>query len=88
MVSLSEEQRHALESGNGSPVTVHDDRSNAVYVIVDAQTHERAMEALRQQRDLEAIAEGVRDMEAGRVISLDEMDRRMREEFGFPKRPL
>ena len=84
MVTLSEEQRLALLAGKGSPVTVRDDRSNAVYVLVDAETHQRAMEALQQQSDIEAIAEGIHDMQAGRVLTLEEMDQRMRDEFGFP----
>ena len=85
MVTLSEEQRQALQSGQGLPITVRDAESDAVYILVDVQTHERAMEALRERQDIAAIQEGVRDMEAGRVMPLEEMDRRMRDEFGFPK---
>ena len=37
----------------------------------------QAIEKLGSEYDLEAIREGIADMEAGRMISLEELDRRM-----------
>ncbi len=88
MVTLSDEQRLAILSGNGRPITVRDSQSDARYVLVDAETHQRAMDALQQrhQQDVEAIREGLKDVESGRVLTLEEMDARMFDEFGFPPR--
>jgi predicted transcriptional regulator len=38
---------------------------------------------LRQEEDLAAIREGLADIEAGRVVTLDELDAEMRSKFIF-----
>jgi hypothetical protein len=90
---------------------LRDEETSAIYVVVDEETHRRAMEALERQRALESIRRGIAQMEdglgrpaseaeaslsalrkgvadakAGRTISLDEADRRIRADFGFPPR--
>jgi len=37
-----------------------------------------------QRQDLAAIQRGIEDMEAGRLISLEEADVQIRRELGFP----
>ena len=44
------------------------------------------VDALRQQEDIAAIQAGIDDMEAGRVISLEEADAEIRKDLGFPPR--
>ncbi len=84
---LTSEQRQAIEQHPGQPVLVEDDKTKRVYVIVDQQTHERAMRALqRQEEDVAAIQTGLDAAAAGQVSSLEEADRRIREKVGFPPR--
>jgi predicted transcriptional regulator len=70
---LTSEQREALVRGNG-PVLVEDEQTNRQYYLVDAAT----FQGLQQQEDLAAIRDGIADMEAGRVVTLDELDARIR----------
>jgi len=65
---------------------VEDDHTHKVYVLVDLQLHERAMEALRQQDDLAAIQSGIEDMEAGRIVPLEQADAEIRKDLGFAPR--
>lgn len=84
-VKLTDEQRRALAE-QGGPVPIEDDQTRKVYFLIDEEFHRRALEALRQQEDLEAIQQGIAAMEAGRTIPLAEADRRIRRELGFPSR--
>lgn len=52
---------------NENEVCVRDPSTERVYVLVDHETHRRAMAALRQQADIDAIQAGIDDMEAGRM---------------------
>jgi predicted transcriptional regulator len=70
---LTSEQREALDRSNG-PVLVEDGETRRQYYLVDAST----FQSLQQQDDLAAIREGIADMEAGRVVTLDELDARIR----------
>lgn len=46
----------------------------------------RALRMLDEhERVMQGIREGMADVEAGRVMSLDEADRRVREKFGFER---
>jgi len=83
---LTEEMRAALKQQPGGPVRVEDEETHEVYVIIDDQTHKRAMEALRQQEDLAAIQGGIDDMEAERVVPFEEVDARIRNKLGLPPR--
>jgi hypothetical protein len=75
---LTAEQREALGHSNGL-VPVEDDQTNRLYFLVDPKT----LEALKRQEDLAAIQAGIDDMEAGRVISLEELDSRIRSRLGL-----
>lgn len=84
---LTDEQRRAIEQHPGEPVPVEDDETKQVYVIVDQQTHERAMRALqREEEDVAAIQAGLDAAAAGQVSTLEEADRRIRAKVGFPPR--
>jgi hypothetical protein len=69
---LTPEQRYALDHTDG-PVPVEDEKTNRVYFLVDEST----FASMKQQEDLAAIREGIADAEAGRVITLDELDVRI-----------
>lgn len=86
MTKLSEDQRQALRNHPGGPIPVEDEQTRQRYVLVDQELHERAMRALRQQEDLTAIQDGINDMEAGNVVSFDEVDARIRAKLGIPAR--
>jgi predicted transcriptional regulator len=79
---LTTEQREALDRGNG-PLLIEDDQTNRQYYLVDAATFQN----LQQQEDLAAIREGIADMEAGRVVTLDELDARIRARLAAVSQP-
>jgi predicted transcriptional regulator len=82
---VTDEIRQALQHSNG-PIRIEDEQTHQVYVVVDNDTHERAMQALRKQEDIDAIQAGIDAMEAGRTIPLAEADERIRQELGFGSR--
>jgi predicted transcriptional regulator len=65
---LTVEQRDALKQ-QGSPLPVEDEQTHQVYFLVDKVTLESA--------DRDAIRRGIADMEAGRVLTLEELDARI-----------
>jgi predicted transcriptional regulator len=65
---LTLEQREALKH-DGAPVPVEDVETQQIYYLVDKATLESA--------DREAIRRGIADMEAGRLLTLDELDARI-----------
>ena len=86
MVTLSPEQRDAIVTGNGRPVAVRDEMSDALYVLVDAETHRQAMEALERQGQLDSIRRGIEQMEAGLGRPASEAEAALRAKHGFPPR--
>ena len=72
---LTQEQRAALDQSDG-PVLVEDDQR--VYFLVDESTFHK----VQQQEDLAAIREGIADMEAGRIVTMEELDARIRARLG------
>lgn len=75
---LTPEQCEALDRSEG-PLPVEDERTHRVYYVVD----ESILAGLQQQEDLAAIREGIADMEAGRVVTLEELDARIRTRLGL-----
>jgi hypothetical protein len=69
---LSSEQREALKR-DGGPLQVEDDQTHQVYFLVD----KGMLDSLRNDADREAIRQGIVDMEAGRVVTLEELDARI-----------
>jgi len=74
---LTAEQCEALDRSEG-PVPVEDDRTHRLYFLVDAEM----LQAIERQSDAAAIRAGIADMEAGRVLSLDELDARVCSRLG------
>ncbi|MCG8586497.1 MAG: hypothetical protein MI757_17445 [Pirellulales bacterium] len=67
-------------------VRLEDDQTNDVYVVIDEETHRKAMRALQEKEDHEAIAEGIRQMERGEGRPLSEVDADMRKKLNLPPR--
>lgn len=78
---LPQELADALHANGDGPLKVVDPGNNRTYFVVDGETHRQAMEALRRQQDREAIAEGIAQMNAGDVVSLEEARRQTRQEL-------
>ena len=79
------EIRQALLQSSG-PVRIEDDETHKFYVVVDEQTHQQAMQALKmQQDDIAAIQAGIEDMEAGRYRPLEDVDAELRKKHDIPR---
>jgi len=78
---LPKELADALNAGGNTVLEVIDPGNNRTYFVVDEETHRQAMEALRRQRDREAIAEGIAQMNVGDVVSLEEARRQTRQDL-------
>jgi len=68
---ITPDQSAALQAAGDQPLSLIDEATQHVYVVVDIDVHEQAMKALRLQQNVNAIREGVADMEAGRHYSLE-----------------
>lgn len=80
---LNKELADALHATGDSGLEVVDPDTQRTYFLVDSETHLRAMEALRQQQDRDAITEGLVQMEAGLGKPLDQAFSDMRARLGF-----
>lgn len=76
---LTKELAAALHATGEGKLEVVDPETSRLYLIVDSETHRRAMEALQRQQDRDAIAQGIAEMEAGEGIPLDEARRLTRQ---------
>ena len=83
---LSDDLQKAVDAHAGQPIKVEHPGTHKVYVIVDSDTHERAMQALREREDRASIARGIEQMEAGEGRPLAEADTAIRKELGFAPR--
>lgn len=77
---LTPEMSAALQANQGE-VRVTDPSTQRVYVLVDDETHSKAMEALRKREDQQAIQAGIEDMEAGRMQPAEEARRHGRDQL-------
>lgn len=77
---LTPEQSAALQASEGE-LRVVDPGTQRVYVLVDGETHEKAMKALQKREDHQAIQSGIDDMEAGRMQSAEDAHAHGREEL-------
>jgi len=84
IAKLNKELTDALHASNERGLEVVDPETNRTYMIIDSETHRQAMEALRRQRDHEAIAQGIAEMEAGGGKPLDQAFAEMQARLGFP----
>lgn len=80
---LSEEMREALRQ-TGSSVDVLDEQSHKLYVLTERDVFVRAMRALQAQEDYAAIKQGIAAVEAGNVLTLEELDKRIRSRLSYP----
>ena len=71
-MELTTQQSEAIQQ-SATPLSLVDPKTAKVYVLVEESVHERAMAALqRQNDDCAAIQEGLDDMVAGRLMTLEE----------------
>lgn len=70
-INLTPDQIVALNNQGGS-IQVVDPSTNRVYVVVDLESHRQAVAAKRKLEDLQAIQQGLDDMQAGRMQPLEE----------------
>ena len=82
---LPTELRQAIQDSPDG-LRLEDDQTQAVYVVIDEETHRRAMRALREQEDHAAVREGIEQMEAGLGRPFAEVDAEIRRELGFRPR--
>lgn len=82
MVKLTDEQMAAVQQSPDG-VSCEDTTTHRIYFLVDEQVHRRAMQALKQQQDLEAIRKAVAQMEAGGGTLLQEARPQLAQELGF-----
>lgn len=75
---LSAEQRAAL-SGHVGPLPIEDDQTQRVFFLLD----QALLEQLQREADRAAIRDGIADMEAGRLMTLEQLDARIRAKLGL-----
>jgi hypothetical protein len=80
---LNDDLQKEIEAHAGQPFQVVHPGTRKLYVIVDNDTHQRAMQALQEREDLASIVRGIQQMEAGEGRTLAEADAAMRKELGF-----
>jgi len=85
MMKLTREQtEEAVRNPEG--VECEGDGTEKVFIIVDADVLRRMKEVLYRKDVHESIAVGIADMEAGRMMTAEEADDRVRSECSFPPR--
>jgi len=82
---LTDEQKEALRE-QGTPVRIEDSETHKVYFLIDDAFHRRAVEALERRDTDRALKAGLKDLEAGRVLSFRDVDARIRRSLGLPAR--
>jgi hypothetical protein len=83
MATLSNELRQALRDSANDRVEIVDPTTSRVYVLVDGETHQRAMDALHREEDLAAIADGLSQANAGAGSPVEEVLKRVRQQAGL-----
>lgn len=78
MPKLTAEQRAAL-SGHLGPLPIEDEQTQRVFFLLDQVTFDN----LQREADRAAIRDGIADMEAGRLLTLEQLDARIRAKLGL-----
>lgn len=78
-LKLTDEMRQALQENPDQPLEIEDEVTRRVYLLVAKPTGREMIHAT----DHEAIQAGIDDMEAGRCVPFEEMDRRISEKLGI-----
>lgn len=76
---LSQELVDALNAAGNGELEVVNPKDNRVYYVVDGDIHRQAMGALCRQRERDAIAKGIAQMEAGEGVSLEDARKQTRD---------
>ncbi len=63
-LELNPEIIDALHAAGEKPLRVVDPHTNRAFIIIDEETHQQAMEALRKTQDQQSVARGVAEMDA------------------------
>lgn len=80
---LNEELQKALSAQGGAPLEVEDPQTQKIYVLIEQSLHEKAMNALQQQEEINSIRSGIEAEEQGKVSTLEDVDARIRKKFDF-----
>lgn len=70
---ITSEQRAAL-NGHVGPLAIRDEQTQQLFFLLD----QASLDKLQREADRAAIREGIADMEAGRVMTLEQLDARIR----------
>ena len=82
MVKLTDEQIAAVMQ-NPEGVCCEDSTTHRVYFLVEEQLHRQAMQALRQQQDIEAVRQGFAQMETSAGTPVEDVRDQLAREMGF-----
>jgi prevent-host-death family protein len=88
--SLSDFKRNTTDfleqmEKTGAPVVLTIN-GKAKIVVQDAESYQRMLELLDKAETVEAIRQGLSDVEAGKTMSLDQFDKEMRKKIRAPKK--
>lgn len=83
-VEMTKALAAALQATEERELELIDPETRRRYVLVDSETHLRAMQALRRQQNIEAIKQGIREMEAGLGIPVDQAFDEIEQSLGLP----
>lgn len=83
-VELTQELAAALHASGDNGLELVDPQTRRIYVLVESEMHQRAMQALDRQQSQAAIAEGLAQMQAGEGKPLDQAFADLRGKLGFP----
>jgi prevent-host-death family protein len=88
--SLSDFKRNTTDfleqmEKTGAPVVLTIN-GKAKIVVQDAESYQRMLELLDKAETVEAIRQGLSDVEAGKTMSLDQFDKEMRKKVRAPKK--
>jgi len=83
MIKLTREQ---TEAASQSPLGVpcQGDGTAKLFVIVDAEVHQKMKDVAYRKDVLASVAAGNADIEAGRCLRVEDADTLMREKMKFP----
>ncbi len=87
ITALNQELITALHAAGEGELEVVDPETLRTYVLIDSDTHHRAMDALRRQQDHDAIAAGLVQLKAGEGQLLDEAFQNIRTRLGLAQTP-
>jgi len=78
-LNLTDEMRRALDQHPDRPLELHDEQTQQVYLLIRKPAGPEMIHAT----DHEAIQAGIDDMEAGRCVPFEEVDRRISAKLGI-----